>query len=234
MSIAKYLKQYIAEAVSEKCGEDIEEEVKDDETSEKKKKDDEEEVEEEVAEYDDEKKTTVNKKTSLEEEEDEDEEEIEEEISKFDGKTTKNKETSLEKATDGDEPKGKGKDIEDDTMTEEEDEEEEEEIEEDITKFDGKTTKNVKTPAEKENDGDQEIEESEEEEEVNEVTMVLPSDTALVALSALGKKANTMLTSKVKSELEKKGLVKGGKITSTGKALLNSPDAEDKLKEIGS
>ena len=150
---------------------------------------------------------------------------IEEEIAKYDPKTktTKNVETDLEDATDEDEPTGKSDEIEDEEESideEEESDEDEEEIDEEISEYDDetKTTKNRKTELELQ----------------TEATIVLPSDTALVALNALSKKANTMLVSKVKAELEKKGLVSGGKITETGKDLVNSPDAEDRMKEIGS
>ena len=188
---------------------------------------------------------------------------IEEEIAKYDPKTktTKNVETDLEDATDEDEPTGKSDEIEDEEESideEEESDEDEEEIDEEISEYDDetKTTKNRKTALELQTEEDEEDDEDEEEidEEISEyddetkttknrktelelqteATIVLPSDTALVALNALSKKANTMLVSKVKAELEKKGLVSGGKITETGKDLVNSPDAEDRMKEIGS
>lgn len=67
-----------------------------------------------------------------------------------------------------------------------------------------------------------------------EATVVLPSDNSLIALMALSKKPNTMLTSKIKKELEGKGLVEGGKITKSGKDLLSTPEAKEKIEEIGS
>lgn len=91
-----------------------------------------------------------------------------------------------------------------------------------VAKFDANVKESLK---EMEDDED-------EEEELDEVTMVLPSDGALSALFVASKK-NKAVGPKVKAELLKLDLVdKSGKVSDVGKMLLDSPEADEKIKEL--
>ena len=117
----------------------------------------------------------------------------------------------------------------------EEEVEQDEEKEEPVTEKKKSKKKKVSEEMDEISDEEKPLPVSEKcKKKVNEVTIVLPSDEGLVALSAISKRPNMMMNSKVKQELEKAGLVKSGKITQVGKDLLKTPDAEEQLSTIGS
>jgi len=222
MSISKYLKTFLAESAREREEKELEEkkeltgdqkeldvdkdgDIEADDLADLRAK--KKKIEEEIAKYDDKTKTTKNDDTDLEDTTDDDEDETIDE----DGVTIN------VKSDDDEEEKEEKEEEEEKEEKEEEEEEDKEEMDEEIAEFDDESNTTVNNKG-----------------SLEEATIVLPSDSALISLKALSKKANTMLVPKVKAELEKKGLIKGGKITQVGKDLLDTPDAEDKIKEIGS
>jgi hypothetical protein len=67
---------------------------------------------------------------------------------------------------------------------------------------------------------------------INEATITMPSDIALVALAGAVENKRKV-PSKVAKELIKMGLLdKKGKPTSIAKTFLNEPKVEDKLKKL--